>query len=90
MKQVRLIITGRVQGVFFRAFVEKTANELGVKGQVRNYDNGNVGIVAQGDEEQLKAFIKLCKQGPPGAEVKKVQVEDEELGPRYKNFDIAY
>ena len=58
MKKLHIIIEGRVQAVFFRDATQKTARKLGIVGWVRNADDGNVEIVAQGNENQLKEFLK--------------------------------
>ena len=76
MKRVHLIISGRVQGVFYRHTTNKEANKLGLKGFVRNLGNGDVEVIAEGDEEKLKALILFCRQGPEFANVKNIQVED--------------
>jgi acylphosphatase len=69
-------ITGRVQGVFFRAWTQSQATELGVKGWVRNCDDGSVEAHLEGDEAAMKALIQRMHQGPPAAEVEDVQVDD--------------
>lgn len=79
MKTVRLIINGRVQGVFFRASAKDVADELGIKGWVRNLPDRNVEIAATAPEETLQQFIKWCKQGPPRAIVNNVIIEEVEL-----------
>lgn len=72
----RVRITGRVQGVFFRAWAQQQARELGVKGWIRNASDGSVEAHLEGDEAALKALIQRLWDGPPSAEVDDVQVED--------------
>ncbi len=72
-KAARLIVRGKVQGVWFRASTEKEANRLGVTGWVRNCPDRTVEIFAEGPE--LREFIHWCRQGPPLAEVETVDVE---------------
>ena len=67
--RLHCIISGKVQGVFFRAEVSAKAKQLGVTGWVRNNTNGSVEVVAEGEEGALKELLKLCKEGPPGAQV---------------------
>ena len=69
-------ITGRVQGVFFRAWTQQQAIELGVNGWVRNCDDGSVEAHLEGDEAAMKALIQRMYEGPPAAEVDEVQVDD--------------
>ena len=76
MKSVRARITGRVQGVGFRAFVEQAAARLGVRGWVRNRRDGSVEAVISGDTSKVDEMLTLCWQGPPAAKVDGVSVED--------------
>ena len=76
MKTVRLIIKGKVQGVFYRATAKDVADMLGVKGWVRNLPDNNVEVTATATDELLQKFIAWCKQGPPKARVEEVIVED--------------
>ncbi len=76
MKTIRLIIKGKVQGVFFRATAKDIADELGVKGWVRNLPDRNVEIRATAAEALLQKFIDWCKQGPQKARVDDVIVEE--------------
>jgi acylphosphatase len=88
MKTVRLIIKGKVQGVFYRATAKDVATLLGVKGWVKNLPNDDVEIMATAPEDVLQKFIAWCKQGPPKARVDDLVVE--ELGPEeFKSFKIV-
>ena len=84
----RYIVTGRVQGVGFRWFVEKEARAIGVGGWVRNNDNGNVEVLASGTDEQLARLYKTLKTGPRAARVDEVQEFDEEQEVNDKSFRI--
>ena len=88
-KRVRLHITGRVQGVFFRASAQRKAQELGLAGWVRNEPDGSVMAEAEGDAESLDAFIQWCKQGPAHAVVSKV-TEDWQEPNGEESFQIRY
>ena len=79
MKTVRLIIKGKVQGVFYRATAKDVADLIGVKGWVKNLPDNNVEITATAAEETLQRFINWCKQGPPKAKVVDVIVEQLDL-----------
>ena len=76
MKTVKIFITGSVQGVYFRQFVNKTANELKLKGFVRNMDDGRVEIVVEGRDEKVNEMIDACKKGAPQANVKEIQTQE--------------
>lgn len=88
--QVRLLITGRVQGVFFRANAQSMARKLLIRGWVTNLTNGNLEIVAEGEEENLQQFINWCRKGPPGALVNKVEVTWGEFEGKFSDFRIIY
>jgi acylphosphatase len=82
----RVIIRGLVQGVGFRAFVEYTAHDLGLKGWVRNCRDGAVEAVFVGPAEMVAAMIEACRRGPQSARVDAVEEADAsaaELGRRY-------
>ena len=72
----RVRVTGRVQGVFFRAWTQQQAIELGVNGWVRNCDDGSVEAHLEGDEAAMKALIQRMWRGPPAAEVEDVEVDE--------------
>jgi acylphosphatase len=74
MPTVNLIVKGKVQGVFFRGEAKENADKLGVKGWIKNHDDGNVEIMAKGTDDALKAFIEWCKNGSKKAEVTDVIV----------------
>jgi len=75
MVSVRILIWGKVQGVFFRQSAKDEADKLGLAGWVRNNPDGTVEIEAEGNKVQLVEFIKWSKKGPPFAKVEKVEVE---------------
>ena len=66
------MVTGKVQGVFYRASARKAAGQLGLTGWVRNLPDKSVEIMAQGTAAQLEQFTAWCKEGPPGAKVLEV------------------
>lgn len=75
MEVRHLVITGRVQGVAFRASMAREAERLGVTGWVRNRSDGSVEAMIQGSPEQLAAMLTRVRQGPPRAHVAHVDVE---------------
>ena len=76
MKTIRIYITGSVQGVFFRKFLEDKANELNVRGFCRNREDGKVEVVAEGRDEKVNEMLEACKQGPQHAEIKDIQIQE--------------
>ncbi|HYM81932.1 MAG TPA: acylphosphatase [Candidatus Limnocylindria bacterium] len=86
---VRLIITGRVQGVGFRQFVHRHAAALGVFGWVRNRDDGSVEVEAEGKRRALQSLISELWKGPLGGRVTDVNEHWSECRPRYREFEIT-
>jgi acylphosphatase len=76
MRRVRAIVTGRVQGVCYRASTVDEACDHGLTGWVRNLPDGSVELEAQGDEGSVEALLAWCAHGPPAARVARVAVED--------------
>ncbi len=68
---------GRVQGVFFRAFTREQAEQLGVKGWVRNLPDGRVEAVFEGTEDAVHELLRRCQEGPPLAHVEGVEIMEE-------------
>jgi acylphosphatase len=84
----RLIVRGRVQGVFFRDSTRKEAKAAGVAGTARNRDDGAVEVVLEGPSEAVERVIAFCRQGPDGARVEGVEVTPE--APRgLESFDTG-
>ena len=74
----RVVVSGRVQGVFFRDSVRRLAHERGLSGWVTNRDDGKVEAVFEGESEDVDALVDFCRSGPDGAAVENVEVSDEE------------
>lgn len=73
----RIVVHGRVQGVFFRDTVRRRAVAAGVAGWVRNSRDGSVEAVLEGEPESVEALVRLCHEGPSGARVDRVDVTEE-------------
>jgi acylphosphatase len=76
MRRIRAIVSGRVQGVSFRATTRTEARRLGLVGWVKNRDDGSVELEAEGPDEMVAALIQWCQHGPPTARVARVAVDD--------------
>lgn len=84
-------VYGRVQGVYFRYFVRNVAITLGLKGYVRNLAGGDtVEVEAEGDKQQLDKLVEQLKIGPPGARVKRVEINLSDYSGQFSNFGIRY
>lgn len=87
--RARVLVVGRVQGVFFRAETRREAGVLGLEGWVRNLPDGNVEAVFEGDRASVGAAVEWCRHGPPHASVEDVSVRWEE--PRgEEGFSVRY
>ncbi len=86
-KHLKLKITGKVQGVWYRSSFEKEAKELGINGFVRNEPDGSVYAEVEGDELLLKKLVDWCWQGPKMANVKQVFIEEGPIS-GFSTFDI--
>ncbi len=78
-RRVHVVVSGRVQGVFFRTSCAGRARELGVAGFVRNLPDGRVEAAFEGPEEGVDAMVAWCRHGPEWAEVRSVETSVEEL-----------
>ena len=86
--RVHLKISGRVQGVYFRASTVEEARRLHLTGWVMNCPDSSVEVVAEGEREQLKSLILWCRNGPPGARVREVHTEWEVPRAEFQSFFI--
>jgi len=89
-QRVHIIVSGRVQGVFFRDFTRQQANNLGITGWVKNLPDGKVQIVAEGDKDKLLQLIEAVKVGPSSAKVKDCQIKWLEFSGEFRDFEIIY
>jgi len=88
MKRYDLIVSGDVQGVFYRHHALKKAKELGINGWIKNEADGTVTIVAEGEEDILKDFVNWAWEGSPMSDVEDVSFEVTEGTGEFKNFEI--
>lgn len=76
MKRLRIRVSGKVQGVFYRASTQAMAKELGLNGWVQNEPDGSVLIEAEGEDQKLEKLVEWCQQGPGAAQVADVHAEE--------------
>jgi acylphosphatase len=84
----RFLVSGRVQGVFYRASTRQQARQQGLSGWVRNRYDGRVEVLACGDEDQLEAFAKWLEIGPEHAKVTNIEVSTENLPAAATTFEV--
>ncbi len=87
-KSVRVFIQGTVQGLFFRDFVKQNAERLGVKGFVRNLEDGRVEAFFEADVDAVNAITEICRKGPQHASIRKLDVLDEKYQ-GFKDFKVV-
>ncbi len=88
--RAHVVISGRVQGVFFRAETQHTAQHLGVTGWVRNRPEGTVEAVFEGLPQAVQQAVDWCWRGSPNAKVSDVRIEWQEHTGEFENFSITY
>jgi acylphosphatase len=90
MKRMHVYVTGRVQGVFFRAETERTAKSLNLTGWVRNVEDGGVEAVFEGEDHPINQMIAWCYKGPPASRVDHVEFIEEPYTGSFRTFRISY
>ena len=89
MYKIHVMISGKVQGVFFRISAQDKANELNLTGWVKNIFNNAVEIIAEGQREELSKFTGWLQLGPPNATIDKISIEwSEQVERQFSSFEI--
>ena len=89
-QRIRIFVTGKVQGVFFRQALKVVAKKNDVFGWVRNLDDGRVEAVLEGDEEKVSRLVEWAHGGPANARVKDVEIHNEECIDEFSKFEVLY
>ena len=87
--RARILITGLVQGVFFRREITDQARRLGISGWVKNLQDGRVEALVEGEKARLDELIRFCHVGPRGAIVRRVEVEWSDYSGEFRGFKIT-
>lgn len=90
MKRIHVYVSGRVQGVAFRAATQHTAIDLNLTGWVRNTDDGHVEALFEGEDTDVDKMLVWCKKGPPAARVDQVEFVEEPYTGNLRGFIISY
>lgn len=93
--KVHILISGKVQGVFYRAYTKEEADKLGLTGWVKNRDDGKVEAVFVGDKNRIEKMVNWCWKGSPGAVVDKVEKvekveQTDQVELKLNSFKIRY
>jgi acylphosphatase len=89
-QRVRLFVTGKVQGVFFRQTLKVMAKKNDVFGWVKNLKDGRVEAVIEGDEEKISILIEWAHGGPANARVEDIEIRNEKFTGEFSKFDVLY
>lgn len=89
-KRLHILVSGVVQGVFFRHNTRITAISLGLTGWVRNLADGKVEILAEGEETELEKLASWARKGPEGSRVEDIRKQWEEYKGEYRTFSVTY
>lgn len=88
IRHLDITVKGKVQGVFYRKSTKAVADQLGVRGFVKNEPNGDVFIAAEADDTTLEMFMDWCNEGPQDAVVTSVETNEGDLK-NYRNFEVV-
>jgi acylphosphatase len=88
--RAHVLISGRVQGVFFRAYTQRAAQEREILGWVMNSPDGRVEAVLEGEKEKVEDMISWCHQGSPHSRITEVSVDWEEYSGEFRDFSVKY
>jgi acylphosphatase len=88
LKRLEATISGRVQGVYFRASTQQRARQLGLRGWVRNESDGSVYAIAEGNDAALQRFLFYLESGPPRAHVERVDSRWGEATGEFSGFHV--
>jgi acylphosphatase len=88
--RARISVSGRVQGVGYRAFTERAATDRGLVGGVRNCEDGRVELEVEGPKDRIQSLVDALKVGPPASRVTDVRVEWVPATGRHTNFAVWY
>jgi acylphosphatase len=76
MKTIRIYLSGSVQGIFFRKYLEEKANEFGIRGFVRNLEDGRVEVLVEGRDENVNSMLEICKKGNQHTKITDFQIQE--------------
>ena len=89
-QRIRILVTGKVQGVFFRQSLKVMAKKNNIFGWVKNLKDGRVEAILEGDEEQLGRLLEWAHRGPANARVEDVEICNEKFTNEFSKFDVLY
>ena len=88
--RAHVLVSGRVQGVYYRSYTQDAARSLGITGWVRNTKGGLVEAVFEGEEEAVRSMVEWCWSGSPSSRVDNVELEWETPTGEFEDFSVTY
>ena len=89
-KSVHILVTGKVQGVFFRQATKVIAIKNHVTGWVKNLESGQVEILLEGEDQNVNSIVEWCHNGPANSRVDEIKIEQQKFSGQYSNFEVRY
>ncbi|KAF6242262.1 acylphosphatase [Nitrosopumilus sp. b1] len=89
-QRVRIFVTGKVQGVFFRQALKVMSKKNNVFGWVRNLKDGRVEAVLEGEDVDVSHVVEWCHAGPANARVEDIDIKNEKFSGEFKKFEVLY
>jgi len=89
-QRIRLFVTGKVQGVFFRQALKVMAKKNDISGWVKNLEDGRVEAVLEGNEEKVSRLVEWAHGGPANARVEDIEIRNEKFTSEFLKFDVLY
>ena len=87
-KAIRVVVSGTVQGVFFRQFCKQNADKLKIKGFVRNLTTGDIELILEGDNRAIEQLVLVLKKGPEHSQIRNVKVDERKWTGDFSDFKI--
>ena len=84
----KMVVQGTVQGIFFRQFVKGHAEDLKLRGFVRNLSNGSVEVIVEGEKDSIARLLEFVKKGPEHSQIRHVEVTEKKWSGDFKEFKI--
>ena len=87
---VHILVTGKVQGVFFRQATKVIAIKNHVTGWVKNLESGQVEILLEGKDQNVNSIVEWCHNGPANSRVDEIKIKQQKFSGQYSNFEVRY
>ena len=89
-QRIHILVTGKVQGVFFRQATKVVAIKNNVTGCIKNLENGQVEIILEGDEKNVNSVVDWCRHGPANSRVDEIEINNQKFSNQFLEFEVRY